>query len=666
MSISDDLGIRLVTDEEAERARAHIEALLADVASITPTERAERASQLLDADLLPAACRLAAHEPDYWDAALLRLRAVRGMGRVCDVLAAAIKRQLTGEAVHISPERLGIEPEGWQAPAGWYVQRSGIFGPGHDGKPTQVSRVPLIPVGRLVDTDTSEHYARLTWPAWLGGWHDRVVRMSSISDARALLSAVSAQSGGIHTQNAATMSRFLLECVEHNAETMPIERVLSRCGWAGDGFLLGCEWIGDSDAEVALQVAPGSGEEQAASALGTAGTWEAWLDAVDVDSPDLHLAVYASVASVLVEHCGTARGWVLDWSGETSTGKTTIQRAAASVWGSPVDGALLQSWNTTKARAEGLASFLRNLPLILDDSKNARHPSDVASLLYQHSQGQARGRARPGEGSQGIGLRRSAQWCSVMLSTGEQPAVSFTEDAGSRARCLSLTGPPMSSDAEARSVTLGVLENHGHLGRRVLEHLVGNVPRVQSLYALRLIHYVDELVEAGPVAARLAGLLALLDVARDLVEAVGYPSRPGVMSRAIAAARAGAREADRPREALRAVLEHCAAHPTSFYGRHETDRTGEPITPARGWLGAWPDGSGRRSGWKVAVFERVVLDVLRARGFDPGVIDRWVERGYLLKDSSGSRRCRVRIARARVRAVCFTEQALDVAGLGEA
>jgi len=224
----------------------------------------------------------------------------------------------------------------------------------------------------------------------------------------------------------------------------------------------------------------------------------------------------------------------------------------------------------------------------------------------------------------------------------------------------------MSSDAEARSVTLGVLDSYGHLGRRVLEHLVGNVPRVQSLYALRLIYYVDELVDAGPVAARLAGLVALLDVARDLVEAVGYPPRPGVMDRAIQAARDGAREADRPLEALRAVLEHCAANPTSFYGRHETDRHGEVITPARGWLGAWPDGSGRASSWSVAVLERVILDVLRARGFDPGVIDRWVERGWLARDRGGSRRCRVRLDRSRVRAVCFTDEALDAAGLGDA
>jgi len=665
MSISDDLGIRLVTDEEAERARAHIEALLADVETLTATERAERASQLLHVDLLPAACRLAGQEPAYWAAALLRLRAVRGMARTCDIISATIKRQLTGEVSVITPERLGIEPEGWQAPAGWYVQRSGIFGPGTDGQPMQVSKVPMIPVGRLVDVDTAEHYARLAWPSWSGGWHDRVVRMSSIADARALLSAVSSQAGGIHTRNAATMSQWLLDALEHNAETMPLERVVSRCGWVGDGFLLGCEWFGD-EGQVALQVAPGSGEEQAASALGTAGTWEAWLEAVDVESPDLHLAVYASVASVLVEHCGTARGWVVDWSGETSTGKTTIQRVAASVWGDPTDGAVLQSWNTTRARAEGLASFLRNLPLILDDSKNARHPSDVAALLYQHSQGQAKGRARPGEGAQSIGLRRSAQWCSVMLSTGEQPAVSFTEDAGSRARCLSLTGAPMSSDAEARAVALGVLDNHGHLGRRVLEHLVGNLPRVQSLYALRLIHYVDELVDAGPVAARLAGLVALLDVARDLVEAVGYPARPGVMARAIQAARHGAREADRPLEALRAVLEHCAAHPSSFYGRHEMARDGSVIVPPRGWMGAWPDGSGRSSSWSVAVLERVLLDVLRARGFDPGVIDRWVERGWLARDAGGSRRCRVRIDRSRVRAVCFTDEALDVAGLGEA
>lgn len=660
--ISDELGIRLVTDAEAERARKYLEDLIADLETLKSTERAERCAAMLHQDLLPAICRLARADPTYWDAALLRLRAVRGMARQVQVIAANVKKELTGERVVLERETLGVEPEGWQAPVGWYVQRTGIFGPGSDGNPTHVSSVPLIPVGRLVDVDTGEHYSRLTWPAWAGGWHQRVVRMASICDSRALLAAVSSQGGGVHTRNAAAMSEWLLESIEHNGHCMPVEQVASRCGWIGAGFLLGQTWYGEG--QVALQVAPGSGEEQASQSLTALGTFEAWLEAIDVDSPDLHLAVYASVASILVEHCGTARGWIIDWSGETSTGKTTIQRVAASVWGDPTDGAVLQSWNTTRARAEGLAAFFRNLPLILDDSKNARYPGDVAALLYQHSQGQAKGRAKPGEGSQAVGLRRSATWCSVLLSTGEQPATSFTEDAGSRARCLTLTGAPMRSDAEARCVTLGVLENHGHLGPRVLEHCVGKMDQIRELYAVRLESFVDELVDAGPVAARLAGLLALLDVARTLVEAVGYPPRSGVLERAVKAARQGARDSDRPLEALRAVIEHCAAHSTSFYGRHEVGKHDEVIVPVRGWMGAWPRPDDRRSAaWSIAILESSLLEILHRRGFDGGVIDRWVERGWLARDAGGSRRTRVRLDGTRVRAIAFSPAAVERAGL---
>ena len=662
--ISDELGIRLVTDAEAERARKYLEELIADLETLNNTERAERCAAMLHQDLLPAMCKLARSDPTYWDAALLRLRAVRGMGRQVQVVAANVKRELTGERVVIERETLGVEPEGWQAPSGWYVQRTGVFGPGSDGNPIHVSSVPMIPIGRLVDVDTGEHFARLTWPAWSGGWHERVVRMASVCDSRALLAAVSSQGGGVHTRNAAAMSEWLLESLENNGQVMPVEHVASRCGWIDGGFLLGDQWFGEG--KVALQVAPGSGEEQASQSLTSTGTWQGWLEAVDVESDDLHLAVYASVASILVEHCGTARGWIIDWSGETSTGKTTIQRVAASVWGDPTDGAVLQSWNTTRARAEALASFFRNLPLILDDSKNARYPGDVAALLYQHSQGQAKGRAKPGEGTQSVALRRSATWCSVMLSTGEQPATSFTEDAGSRARCLTLTGAPMSSDAEARGVTLGVLEHHGHLGPRVLEHIIGKIEHVQALYSLRLEAYVEQLIDAGPVAARLAGLLALLDTARELVEGVGYPARPDVMARAVAAARQGARDSDRPLEALRAVLEHCASHSTSFYGRHELGRKEEVVVPARGWLGAWPRPGERRSAsWGVAILETALLDILQRRGFDAGVIDRWVERGWIARNAGGSRRTRVRIDGTRVRALAFTTEAVERAGVSD-
>ena len=269
----------------------------------------------------------------------------------------------------------------------------------------------------------------------------------------------------------------------------------------------------------------------------------------------------------------------------------------------------------------------------------------------------------PGAGSTGVALRQSAQWSSILLSTGEQSAVSFTEDAGSRARCFSLVGDPLRSDADARRVTVGVLDNHGHLGRRVLALL--DVEEAKDRYAERLKYYVGILEEAGPVAARLGELLALLDVARELCEAAGYPARQRVMSRALEAAKSTAADADRPRDAVAAVLAHVVANPTRYYGHHEIKHPGgEPVVPLKGWAGAYPRTSGRRAaGWVVAIMPPMLYELLEQRGYDQGVISRWAERGWLAKDSSGSKRIRVRVDRARVRAYALTPEALDAAGV---
>ena len=603
--LSDDLGIRLVTDEEAERARAHIEALLADVASITPTERAERASQLLDADLLPAACGLAAHEPAYWDAALLRSS---GAGDGARVRRARGRHQATAHRrgrAH-QPRATRHRARGLASPGGLVRPALGHLRARYDGKPTQVSRCRSSRSADLSTPTPSEHYARLTWPAWLAGGTTGSSGCRASRMRGRCCPAVSAQSGGIHTQNAATMSRFFSTRRAQRGDDARRARALAL--WTGLGRVPPRlhEWFGDSGTRSPCRSPHGRGGADRSKSLSPSGNLGGWLDAVDVDAPrptPRRVCLGRLGPGRALRHC-SRMGARLERS-ETSTGKTTILRAAASVWGAPSDGAVLQSWNTTKARGE-LALFLKNCRSSSTTARTRGIRATSPRCCISIARASPRERARPGEGSQGIGLRRSAQWCSVMLSTGEQPAVSFTEDA-SRARCLSLTGPPMSSDAEgALGDAWRVLENHGHLGRRVLEHLVGNLARVQSLYALRLIHYVDELVEAGPVAARLAGLLALLDVARDLVEAVGYPSRPGVMSRAIAAARAGAREADRPREALRAPCSSIVprTRPASTGGTRPTGRASR-ITPARGWLGALARRPGASLGGKVAVFERV-------------------------------------------------------------
>src|SRR5699024_11529198 len=71
---------------------------------------------------------------------------------------------------------------------------------------------------------------------------------------------------------------------------------------------------------------------------------------------------------------------IVDISGSSSSGKTTVQKACASVWGSPND--YISSMLTTKVAIERMASFLNAFPLILEDRKSTRLNSSHVSISY--------------------------------------------------------------------------------------------------------------------------------------------------------------------------------------------------------------------------------------------------------------------------------------------
>lgn len=654
-SIAAALGIKVVEPDAVGQARVKLGELVAMAQGAGVDKRALKGeiSALVSSEWLARLAAYSSHDRDGFESACMSIEAVHGLSGHMRKLRARVKATAQGMTVSSRSDGPSWLPDGWTAPPTWELGARGIVGPDPrgDGEVT-VSRVPLAPVGRMLDVDTGDHHVRLMWPGWGGAVYDRVVRQSVTVDSRTLVTTLGDRGAGVTSGNGGMVVKFLNEALTHNEDVMPVEYVTARCGWVespdGSGFALGRRWVG-SGSPVRVQVEPGSGEEQLLDAIGERGDWDGWLRSIahGAMAPSLHLAVYGSVASVMLAFLGIEAGYVIDWSGMTSQGKTTVLRAAASVWGRPTDGAMVQSWNLTQSRAEGTAHLLYHLPIILDDSKNARRAEDVATLIYQHSQGQSKGRAKPGAGSQAVGLRRSSTWRSVMLSTGEQSATSFSQDGGSRARCLCITGSPLRSREEAEAVTLGVLEHYGHLGARVARWLADRTPEqveaLRGLYKRRHEEYGAALAVSGAVAGRLGALVALLSVAKAVCERVGYPAPPpGVdpLDMACDAARAGGEDADRPLAAIRAVYSHCVARSTAMWWRHVVD-DGEPKQPASGWLGSWPKGDavdglgsrGRR--WAMAIRPSVVYEVLDRAGYDRGCVDRWKERGWLVSDSRG-------------------------------
>ena len=118
----------------------------------------------------------------------------------------------------------------------------------------------------------------------------------------------------------------------------------------------------------------------------------------------------------------------------------------------------------------------------------------------------------------------------------------------------------------------------------------------------------------------------------------------------------GGFEADLPADALRAIFSVAASRPTSFFGRHETTQDGVPKVPSQGWLGVWFQGQH----WQhIDLRTDIVRRILKDEGFDRGVIDRWLERGWLQPAPSMGKRAKVRLDGALVNVYRFSRAAID-------
>ena len=520
-------------------------------------------------------------------------------------------------------------PKGLAIPTGWDLDNDGVWTVKVAEDRVLVAPSPLLVVGRSWDIHSGETQLRLAWKRG-SRWTFKTIMRSEAMDARPLV-GLSRWDAPVSSRNAGTIVQYLLGVNQHGLE----------------------------DDNVSL--VPDDGLDQIAEGWSSRGTWDGWVEAIEpaMSRPLLMLSLYASAASPLLGVLD-APNFIVDWSGETSRGKTTALRVGGSIWGKPDEraGGIVYSWDSTRVWIEQTAGFLHSLPLILDDTKRARYKSVVSQTLYDFAFGQGRGRGTPG------GIRKQASWRSIMLTTGEAPATSFSEDAGTRARVLTLKGPPLGPQSAenakaAMSLRSDLMANYGHLGPKIVQYLVNNRHRwdeIRTRYWQVRDSYVMSAGDDG-VAARLAVYVAVLDVASSIIHSLGVP-KPEVdpMKTLWSFVVEGSQDADRPTEAIRDLHGWAVANQTRFWGRHEADsKDGTPRVPHGGWAGAWPNGE---SG-QLSVLPVIVRDLLDRWNYDvTSVIESWSRRGWIL--CNGRSRTRpVRIDGGRSRCIVFDSPMLE-------
>lgn len=200
-------------------------------------------------------------------------------------------------------------------------------------------------------------------------------------------------------------------------------RCTTRTGWHSEAFVLPDEVIAAPNAErVFLQA-----ERDDSLGMTQAGTLEAWRDEVAAlasGNSRLLFAISLAFAAPLADIAGESGGF--HFVGGSSTGKSTTQLLAASVWGNPESYKV--SWKATGNGLEGVCAARNDLLLVLDELAEFDGKS-AGEVAYMIANGQGKTRsARDGA------ARTPKRWRVLFLSSGEIPLSQHMAESGKQIR----------------------------------------------------------------------------------------------------------------------------------------------------------------------------------------------------------------------------------------
>lgn len=543
-------------------------------------------------------------------------------------------------------------PDGVVVPEGWALSSQGVgkLIKRHDGLDLiKIAPTPILITGRLRNIADDTESVKLAWPRD-GEWRQRIVDRVVIVTTRAITELANV-GAPVTCRNASDLVQYFADFESANLRALPPALVSQQMGWQGENGQLGFLWGRtllrpelesktinldslppyECNQEIVAFRGADTGDEQIADALRSCGTFEEWVRAVNVvaDYPRVLLAIYGALAAPLLKILD-ADNFIMDWCCRTSAGKTTTVRVGGSCWGNPDERAaasVVGTWDATRVWISRASAFLHSLPLILDDTKRCKNPKEIAKFLYDVASGRERGRGTK------LGMSRSGTWRTVLLSTGEAPATSFTTDGGTRARVLTLWGHPFGRADQTtapvvQELNLTLRQNYGHAGPLFVKFLLSH----QEDWAgwRNKYHDVQEAYRAkagaDPVAGRLCAHFAALDFAAGIAHAaldlpwVYHDPVENLWHELIA----GAEEADVAFQALTLVTGWAKANQMRFYGRQPKERT-----PSNGWAGKWDSGKD----WEyIAFLPHFLNQLLTESGFEPeAVIRTWQDRLWLLE-----------------------------------
>lgn len=482
----------------------------------------------------------------------------------------------------------------------------------------RVTYAPLVPV-RIYESFEGDQWVEL-------GWDDRgrkvfqTVPRSVAKSGRKLVAALGDKNIPVIDSDARQVERWLAAAESANRRSIERVQVTRQLGWQPDGKFV-------TSSGEPYRIEPRFPEQvPALDAHRPCGTIEDWKQTVKLVEPypAAQMGLYAGLAAPLLVPLGLDSG-TLDISGRSSRGKSTAAKLGLSPWACPSEkGGAIATWKTTLLALEKRLNIANGVPVVIDETQTVKYDGIVNDVLYlvPFNHGTQRGAGYPS----------ALPWRTVVISTGERSALTYTVEEGASARVLCVTEPPFGTDGDASAKVVnrireGLDANFGTAGPEFVERLADFLAETDGLERLRSRHSAATELHTteGDLNRRRAPLVAALHLAGQLAFEFGVvpfaPPKIDVWHRIFSATD----QADnRPEMALDVVRGYVAAHGDEFW-----TTTTSPLDrqPHRGWLGR-RDQDGDAT--KVAIFPERLRGILADARYElDAVLPGWLEAGVL-------------------------------------
>jgi putative DNA primase/helicase len=268
-------------------------------------------------------------------------------------------------------------------------------------------RAPFEILSLVRDTKSAGWAHFLRWRDADGHQHEIIASDKQLSSEHDVVCGDMAERGlRINKGQQGTLARYILGLTTDDRVTL-----VNRIGWHEIGdttvFVMPSQVIGAATGRVLYEA--GDRRQEEYSAHGSLADWRHSVAAPAPAHGMAALAISAAFAGPLLHLAGLESGGI-HLFGNSSTGKTTLLKLAASIWG---DSGLVRSWRATANGLEGVANRTSDVVLILDELGQL-DSKDAATALYMLASGVGKIRM-----TRSATLQDIKTWRAFMLSSGE-------------------------------------------------------------------------------------------------------------------------------------------------------------------------------------------------------------------------------------------------------